>query len=156
MAFENDVFGYKRNPKPRGVFSTDNSRFVFGSGTDPIGYLIQGWNVSYAQQVQEVLEIGSNEMYWVKGRPTGSGQINRGIAEKGAAKFFPAEAYDLCDGGATLNILARGGSCENYEQAELKLVLAGVVVTQIGFDMNVNDMRINEGIGWRFSYMQVG
>ena len=42
-----DVFGYKRNPKPYGVFATEESKLTFGSVTDPVGYLVQSWNVGY-------------------------------------------------------------------------------------------------------------
>jgi hypothetical protein len=165
-----DVFGYKRNPKPQGVFSTENSKLVFGT-IDPskaIGWLVQNWNVSYNQDVQELFEIGSNNLYWAKGRPQGTGGLSRIIgspdkAAGGNGSFFPKEAYDICDGGATLTIAARGGSCDfkgtNVDEQlnqEVKVTLSGVVVTGIGFSMNVGDVKLVEQFGFRFGYMKLG
>jgi hypothetical protein len=156
MSFNNDVYGYKRNPKPTGVFSTDNSKLVFGSVTNPAGYLVQGWGITYAQDVQEVMELGSNDIYWVKGRPTGQGQLAKAIGRKAGAKFFPDDAYDLCAGGATVNLIARGGACEGQELEEVRLVLSGLVVTNLGFTQSVQDLRVNQSIQFRFSYMALG
>jgi hypothetical protein len=172
MAVNDDVFGYKRNPKPRGVFSTEDSKLVFGSGSGidaaDGGYLVQNWNVSYQQQVQEVFEIGSNALYWSKGRPQGTGTLGRLIGDKdvstpSSSGFFPEEAYDICKGGATLVLEAVGGHCENSGGAVdetlnkgLQIVMSGAVVTNIGFSMQIADVRLVESMGWRFAYMKFG
>jgi len=169
-----DVFGYKRNPKPRGVFSTENSKLVFGSAGAAInahegGYLVQNWNVSYQQQVQEVFEIGSNALYWSKGRPQGTGTLGRLIGDQDVDKndgagFFPKEAYDICLGGATIVLSAYGGHCPDGTQSAgmqtlnkgLDITMSGVVVSNIGFSMQVADVRLVENMGWRFAYMKFG
>jgi hypothetical protein len=172
MAVNDDVFGYKRNPKPTGVFSTEDSKLVFGSGDGidaaDAGYLVQNWNVSYTQQVQEVFEIGSNALYWSKGRPTGTGTLGRLIGDKDVSSpnsggFFPKEAYDICKGGATLVLEAVGGHCKNEGgwtdetlNKGLKIVMSGAVVTSIGFSMQVADVRLVEAMQWRFAYMKFG
>lgn len=163
-----DVFGYKRNPKPTGVFSTENSKLTFGSVDNPFGYLVQNWNVSYSQDVMELFEIGSNALYWAKGRPSGTGAIGRVVGAKDVSTptssgFFPKEAYDICDGGAVMSLSAQGGHCANkgtnvdeIMNKELKITMAGVVVTQIGFGMNIGDVRLMENFTWRFAYLNVG
>ena len=73
-----DVFGYKRNPKPDGVFSSEDSTLTVGDGTGAsTPSLVQNWTVDYTQDVQELFEIGSNKLYWAKGRPVGRGGIGR-------------------------------------------------------------------------------
>lgn len=163
----NDVFGYKRSPKPRGVFSTEDSKLTFGtiSGQALAGYLVQNWSVSYQQNVQELFEIGTNKLYWAKGRPQGNGVLGRVIGDQDADSpskgFFPPEAYDICDGGAVLTLDAVGGHCqagvntEAVEDKEVKIVMSGCVVTQIGFSMQVADVRLMEGFAWRFAYMSL-
>jgi len=163
----NDIFGYKRNAKPRGVFSTENSKLTFGSVSDPIGWLVQNWNVAYAQDVQELFEIGSNALYWAKGRPQGTGQLSRIVGEKdkdGATpgKFFPAEAYDICDGGAVMELTAQGGHCatkgtnvDTLMNGQIIITMAGIVITSLGFSMAVADVRLVENFGWRFAYMKL-
>jgi hypothetical protein len=159
MSLENDIFGYKRNPKPKGVFSTEDSKLTFGSVSDPVGYLVQSWNFSYTQQVQELFEIGSNALYWSKGRPVGQGTISRVIGDvdvtSGNTGFFPSEAYDLCDGGATMSLSAQSGACDDFEVSELNVTMSGVVVTSIGFTMQVADVRLVENFGWRFAYLEI-
>ena len=165
-----DIFGYKRNPKPKGVFSTENSKLTFGvdggDDVDPEGYLVQNWNVSYSQDVQELFEIGSNRLYWAKGRPTGAGALGRVIGAQAAdtdkAGFFPKAAYDICQGGATMVLTAGGGKCDfkgtNVDQIlnqGINIVMSGCVVTQIGFSMAVADVRLMENFAWRFAYMKL-
>ena len=169
-SLSNDIFGYKRNPKPRGVFSTEGSELVFGGGSgidvgSQLGYLVQNWQVQYTQQVQELFEIGSNELYWAKGRPAGNGALGRvlGDADTDSATkgFFPQDAYDICDGGATMVLKAKGGHCEAGANTTVVLdkgvdiTMSGCVVTSIGFSMQIGDVRLMENFAWRFAYMQL-
>lgn len=159
-----DIFGYKRSPKPKGVFSTEDSMLTFGGVDNPIGYLVQQWQINYQQQVVELFEIGSNALYWAKGRPRGDGQIGRIIGDvdvdKPSRGFFPADAYDLCRGGALLRLTAKSGACENEKSftsgvKQLSVNMDGCVVTAIGFSMRVADVMLNEQIGWRFAFMEL-
>lgn len=164
-----DVFGYKRNPKPRGVFSSENSKLTFGSitGENVEGYLVQNWNISYSQDVQELFEIGSNRLYWAKGRPAGQGSLGRIIGGKEVDSpskgFFPQEAYDICEGGATMELTAQGGACDskgtNVDELlnkQLRVTMSGCVITQIGFSMAIADVRLMENFTWRFAYLKLG
>ena len=169
----NDIFGYKRNPKPSAVFSTEDSMLTFGSTNvgsgqtegNTIGYLVQSWNCKYSQQVSELFEIGSNALFWSKGRPSGAGILERIIGLKDAdnntsGKFFPPEAYDICKGGALVNISAQGGHCDATTTTQsanktLTIGMDGVLVTNLGFSMTVADTMIGENIGWRFAAMSV-
>lgn len=162
-----DIFGYKRNPKPSGVFSSEDSKlFIAGAGgTGAVeGFLIQNWTMSYSQSVEELFEIGSNRLYWSKGRPQGQGSIARVVgsrdADTGEAGFFPQNAFDLCDGGATMTISAVGGHCTGGAAPEklskgVSIVMDGVVVTSIGFSMQVQDVKLAEQFAWRFAHLQV-
>lgn len=173
MADRTDIFGYRREAKPAGVFSLTGSTLNISGGggggfTDsPEGYLVQSWNTNYQQQVRELFEIGSDALYWAKGRPQGTGTIGRIIGSKDAfagSEFFPKKAYDLCDGGVQITLKAKGGACENPPQntGQKKLdkgvviVMDGVVVTSIGFAMQITqDIQLNENFGWRFAYMEI-
>ena len=170
MAGTKDIFGYKRNPKPDGVFSTEESILTFGT-TDlaqAIGYLVQSCKVNYQQQVQEIFEIGSSALYWMKGRPQGTGALTRIVGEQAADTkgrgLFPKEAFDLCDGGALLRIAAKSGACGNRgggsyavstDAKELSLELDGCVITSMGFQVQVQDTLINENVAFRFAVMNI-
>lgn len=173
-----DIYGYKRNPTPEGVFSAEESILTFGGGSSVdlsqnIGYLVQNWNVSYQQQVQEIFEIGSSALYWMKGRPQGQGMLARVIGGKGAdsptsVKLFPQNAYDLCDGGALMVISAKSGACGANKSlgptqhsfspgggdvAQVNIELHACVITNIGFSVDVRDALINESVTFRFGAM---
>jgi len=161
-----DIFGYDRGAKAKQVFSSENTRLDFatgGAGIDAAagggGWLVQNWKVDYQQQVQEVFELGSNALYWVKGRPQGAGSISRVIGPKaastGGASIFPQEAFDICDGGATFNMKVRGGACDGQEQEGVDITMDGVVITSIGFQANVSDARVAESVSWRFAHLEV-
>lgn len=159
-----DIFGYKRNPKPDGVFSSEDSALtVSGTSMTSSPYLVQNWNTQYSQNVEELFEIGSNRLYWNKGRPVGQGSIGRIVggaaADTGSSGLFPKEAFDICDGGATFVIKATGGHCTSGSSTKLDkgvtITMSGVVVTSLGFTMAVQDVRIVESYGWRFAHLEI-
>ena len=159
-----DIFGYKRSPKPKGVFSLEGSKMNLAPGGNVEGYLVQSWNTNYTQNVQELFEIGSDAMYWAKGRPQGTGTIARVVGATDAisgGQLFPKEAYDICDGGVQITLSAKGGHCDKTGNAGqkldkgVKIVMDGVVITSIGFEMRVDDVKLNENVGWRFAYMEI-
>lgn len=177
--YGNDIFGYRRNPKPAGAFSTDDSLLTFGStigdvaggAKQTLGLLVQNWRIGYQQQVQEIFELGSNRMYWSKSRPQGSGSLQRVIGFAQAAvgsdgknvMLFPDSAFDVCKGGARFKMSARGGNCD-YVQGEqlefsktygLGITMDGCLVVGIGYTATVNDTRIMEDITWRFAYLEL-
>jgi hypothetical protein len=163
-----DIFGYNRNPKPAAAFSTDNSVLtlasVGNSKGDASGLLVQNWNINYQQQVQEVFELGSNNLYWVKGRPVGQGTLARIIGSKGpgvSGSLFPPDAYDVCKGGAKFDFTVGSGNCGGGTGLEFEgdkgalIEMDGCVITNVGFSADVNDTRVVENIGWRFGHLKV-
>lgn len=149
-----DIFGYKRNPKPSGVFSSEDSILTMTGMGRAEGFLVQNWNVAYTQQVQELFEIGSNLIYWAKGRPSGVGALSRVIGSKSGTDVFPRDAYDLCDGGVKMDLSAKSGACPGFGTS-VRISMDGCVVTNIGFSMQVADVRLMENFQWRFAYMSI-
>lgn len=163
-----DIYGYKRSPKPYGVFSTEGSKLTIGSAdATKAAYLVQNWSISYTQNVEELFEIGSDRLYWVKGRPTGQGKVGRIIGATDPNVLMPNGAFDICDGGATMVLKSTGGHCESAPthvsaggagdvmNRGVSLQMMGVVVTSIGFSMSLPDVKLAENYDWRFSYLSV-
>ena len=174
MAGQPDIYGYKRNPKPQGTFSSEDTILTFASssGDDGLaqtaaGLLVQGWNLTYSQQLQEIFELGSHNIYWVKGRPQGAGRITRIVGPpRGpgqSSRILPEEAYDICAGGVAVNLKAGGQLCgvQNEQNTTTNvntaiiLKMDGLVVTNVGFSTNVNDTRINEALDFRFTFLDI-
>jgi hypothetical protein len=167
-----DVFNYTRSPKPKGVFSSEDSILTFSdqSGGDPrsaLGLLVQSWNLNYQQQVVEIFELGSSNLYWVKGRPQGNGTFGRVVGPavngQGTSKLLPEDAYDICAGGAAVSLTVGSKLCNvQNDQAGRADVTAGftikvdgLVVTALGFTASVQDTRIQESINFRFTFLDV-
>jgi len=168
----NDVFGYKRNPKATGVFSSEDSSLIITGGDGAGGsmakkaYLVQNWGITYSQSVVELFEIGSPNLYWAKGRPAGAGRIGRIIGgadpDTPNGGIMPSDAYDLCSGGAEMIIKAVGGHCDTAPtdggivlNRGVRLKMSGVAVTSLGFSMNVADVRLMESYDFRFAYLEM-
>ena len=144
-----DIFGYKRSGNPTSVFSSEDATLtIAGKGQ---GYMIQQWQVAYQQNVQEIYELGSGNMYWIKGQPQGAGSVGRIVGQTGAGKdFFDANSFDMCKGGGSIAISASSGICDGQSQT-VSMRMEGVVVTSIGFSSSVQDMMFRENVGWRFA-----
>ena len=173
MANQSDIFGYRRSAKPAGAFSTEDSILTFGAVdgegiTNPAGFLVQDWNVRYGQQVQEIFELGSNKLYWSKGRPQGDGSLTRVVgfqppSTDSGTGLFPRAAYDICLGGAAFKLSVKSGNCDQVQGVSnefnktqgVAIFMDGCVITSIGFSAQVNDTRVMENIGWRFAFLNV-
>ena len=161
-----DIFGYSRKTaKPVAAFDPINSILTV-EGTNPEGFLIQQWNIQYNQDVSEIFELGSDAVYWVKGRPTGQGTIQRIMGVRGnATSLFPDNAFDICKGGVAMSFMAGSGPCESEgagkNAADARINLDGVLITHIGFSMQAPSGQggaqalLNEDISFRFSFMEV-
>lgn len=168
-----DVFNYTRNEMPESVVSTERSTLTFaGGGSGNVGsYMIQNWNLNYQQGVQEIHELGSTNIYWLRTAPRGVGQLGSIVGENGgrSSRFLPASAFDACQGGANFTIAARGGFCTNTAGggagagasagagstgAGVRLAMRGVLVTSLGYNMSIQDTMIREGTGFRFATLE--
>jgi hypothetical protein len=155
-----DIFGYSRTTaKPATVFESSKSILTIQGGS-PEGYLVQSWNLNYTQDVSEIFELGSDAVYWVRGRPTGEGTIGRIMGVKGGATgLFPAGAFDACTGGVAMSMSAGGSKCGGGGEV-LRVMLDGTVVNRVGFQMNAPSPQgvsgmLNEDVSFKFSYMEV-
>ena len=167
----NDIFGYDR-PAPQAVFSSDMARMTVSSGSggdmNIENCLVQNWNVTYRHDVQEIYEIGSSQLYWVKGHPVGEGSLGRivGSAPNAtkALRFFSDNAYNMCNGGDTYDITLIPGLCRSGSNLitdsqqvtdTVTLKLTGCVVTSIGFTINAQDVKISEELRFRFGSLEL-
>ncbi|MFC1453585.1 hypothetical protein ACFLQL_00205 [Verrucomicrobiota bacterium] len=150
MAVGTDIFGYERAASPSAVFSSELATLNF-AGSDSKGLMVQGWDITYSQEIQELYEIGSSNMYWVRGHPIGQGRVQR-ILGTGNVKLLPEDAYNVCNGGSTFEIAMHTGSCgEDAGTVDLRLSMGGCVVSQVGFSVTIQDIRVNSNIAWRFA-----
>jgi len=153
-----DIFGYTRN-KPTAVFSADKATMNI-TGAKGNTKMVQGWNITYRQELQEMYEVGSPDLYWVRGHPIGNGTIQR-VVGSGDVLLFGTDAYNICstNGGVDIDIAMAPGVCGGTNQAAaskgVTLKMTGCVVTQFGINVTVQDIKITSEIAWRFAGLEV-
>ena len=153
-----DIFGYTRDPKPQSVFSSDAAHLTIEGKGD--GYMIQQWQIAYQQNVQEIFELGSSNLYWVRGQPQGQMSIGRvvGGAYGSDLRFFGSDAFDVCQGGSEVQLEMAPGTCDAASSGfgtSATVHLKGVIVTAFGFSSSVQDMMIQQNIQLRFASMSL-
>lgn len=157
-----DIFGYTRNRSPKAVLSSDKSILTVGSidvGGSQAGamYMIQNWNLDYQQQVQEIQELGSSNIYWQRAAPQGQGAFQSIVGADGKLlnSLMPRGAFDACEGGADFAITAAGGVCAPASAVAVSMDMQGVLVTSMGFQMTVQDHMLRDSIQFRFAALEV-
>lgn len=150
-----DIFGYNRSAKPTNVFNSENSLLTIGNNGGAVaGALIQSWSADYQQKVDEIFELGSSEIYWMKGRPVGSCQIQRIIGPgKLITDLIDRDGFDLCNGGIRLEITGATGFCG--ESQSVTLAMDGAVVVGVNYKAQATDSMVFEGVALRFAVLEV-
>lgn len=158
-----DIFGYDRDPTAKAVFTAEGSVLTI-DGHSAKGALVQNWELNYKQDVQPIYEIGSSNMYWQRGRPSGSGRLGRLIgasdagAKIGGGLFNPGgDAFNACKGGVKATISFGAGSCGGSggtQNSGSKVTLSGLLVGQIGFSSTVQNVNVQENIDVQFASLE--
>lgn len=152
-----DIFGYQARAPKSTFAAVDSTLTIQGTGNTE-EYLVQNWQGNYQQDISEVYEIGSDAMYWVRGRPSGNGSINRLVGPKGGV-LFSDNAFNACSGGVTMDLSPKSG-CRGTEK-KLTVSLAGVVVTGVTMSMNAPSTgsgvqaALSEQFAFKFASMTV-
>jgi len=163
MANTNDIYGYSRTAGADKAFSNEESIITI-SGDASNGQsieanapaLVQNWTLQYANRVSELTELGSSNVYWVKGRPMGTGSLARVLGFHTWDIF--GKYMDICNGGATVTIDTEPKGCEGNEnkQKGVKIITRGTIVEQVAFGSAVGGVNtITNNFALRFTNMEV-
>jgi len=151
-----DIFGYQGRAPSAALASVHSILSVGGGGTEQ--YLVQSWNATYQQDISEVYEIGSDAMYWLKGRPIGNGTISRLVGPAGGM-LFSEDAFNACNGGTTLQ-LSPGTGCYGTDRS-VTITISGAVVVSVGTTMNAPSTgsgvqsALSEQFSFKFASMSI-
>jgi hypothetical protein len=145
-----DIFGRTVVPVG-GVYSSDTAVMtVSGTAGSGAGALVQNVEATYTQQVNQIFELGSNQVYMQLGRAQGNLTIGKILSNQN----FDKALFNSCAGGATCIIQASSG-CQGQGSSKLKgKTLTGVFVTQYGVSMTTQDLLIRENLVAMFTGMQ--
>ena len=135
-----------------GVFSVDKAVAVFSGGIGSVAdqkALVQGVEWSYPRDVKYIYELGSPNEYRVLGRTRGTMTINRII---GAGNLtVDSTLFDACGNGGTLTLKASSSFCVAADAKTVTYTFTGVMVTDIGGNISVEDQMIRERLTLAFT-----
>lgn len=145
-----------------GAFTADMTKVTFpalgggGEGSET-GLLMQNLNVTYAQNVQRLYELGSNRTYYTGGRANGTAAAGRVIGPAIISAAFYSTYGDVCKAGTNTLQVSLGAGCSGADVTTgpgLALVMNHVIVVNVSWAVAANDMIINEGINMMFAALQ--
>lgn len=145
-----DVFNYKNNAIVGGeVASADFAKIsVKASGGGP-NALVQNCNVNYGQQIEEVTQVGSTQIFWMPGRPQGRITIATLVGSDG---FF-ADWAGACGKIDKASVkVTPGGECGFTGQGSLSF--ENGVVESLTADITTGRQTISQGATVRVGTMR--
>lgn len=143
-----DIFG-RESSTFGGAFAADAATMTFAGAGSGAGTLVQTVNINYQQQIQQLYEIGSNQIYHVGGRTQGTGSIGRIIGPKQLGPLLYGVYGNICNVGQNTLQFTFKGNCKEAVKATYTCHL--VLVTALGFNLQAVDMMINEQVQFMFS-----
>lgn len=142
-----DVFSYENNVKTSGqVASADFARIAVAQGSKR-NALVQSCDVNYAQQIEEVTQVGSTQIYWMPGRPQG----RIGIQSLVGANGFFSDWKAPCGKLDTASIKVQGGKCDFDGTGSL--FFSGAVVESLSANISTGRQTIGQGAQVRVASM---
>ena len=142
-----DVFSYPTNSRTEGqVASADFAFISIGEGKNS---LVQNVDVTYQQQIDEVMQVGDTQIYWLPGRPQGRINIQQLVGTDG---FFRGWQRP-CGLINTASVSIQGGRCDFQGSGSLEF--SGSVIESLNVQLNTSRQTIVEGANIRVSSMQV-
>lgn len=142
-----DVFTYENNIKTSGqVASADYARIAVSQGGKR-NALVQSCDVNYAQQIEEVTQVGSTQIYWLPGRPQGRVGVQSLV---GASGFF-SDWTAPCGKLETAEIKIKGGKCDFDLNGSL--FFDGAVVESLTANITTGRQTISQGAQVRVAHM---
>lgn len=144
-----DVFSYDNNIATEGqVASSDFARVSVKQGGGR-NALVQSCDVTYQQQIEEITQVGSTQIYWLPGRPTGRIGVQSLV---GAGGFF-SDWKAPCGKIDTASIRVDAGKNCGFE-GQGSLFFKGAVVESLNANMTTGRQTISQGASIRVANMR--
>lgn len=149
-----DFFGYNRKvTAPGTALPAEFATLTLGDDAAAI-LLLQQAQISYAHQVQPFFEIGSADLYWVTGQPSGTAQIGRVVGQEGfLQKFGKGQA---CAQVQSLSLgLKTEGGCITVKSAGKGINLLNCMPEAVTIAVQAGALQMQEGMTLRVGTLQV-
>lgn len=153
-----DIFG-RANSGFGGAFTSALAQInISGDGAGDIDkILITNLQANYNQPISRVYEIASDRTYFVVGRPDGNGNIGSVFGPKRYSQIAYQRLANPCNANNVEFKFDQNASCDEQGNPTGRgwgRRLTRVVLQSLGFQVNAQDMLINENIGFQFATLE--
>jgi hypothetical protein len=148
---------YSRNVAYGGSFSADSVTMTFTStnASGGVGNLVQNLQMSYAQSITRLYEVGSPNTYFIAGRAQGNGTLGRVIGPKLLTQAFYQKYGNVCNvKDNVLRFEGAFGCGPNITNQSGEIIASFVVLNNIALQVNAEQVVITENIGFMFAAME--
>ncbi len=143
-----DIFTYKNTAITSGqVASADFARIAVSKG-GRVNSLVQSCEVSYGQQIEEVTQVGSTQIFWLPGNPRGNISISTLVGADGFFNDWAGECGKI--DSATIDV--KGGACGFKGNGSL--TFSGGVVESLTANISTGRKTIVQGAQVRVASMR--
>ena len=143
-----DVFGYDNNIKTSGQVASADFARISVKADGGHNALVQSVEVTYKQQIEEVTQVGSTEIFWMPGRPQGTITMSSLVGNEG---FFSDWSGAECGIIDTASIQIQGGKCNFEGQGSLQFT--GAIIEQLTASITIQKQTITQGATLRCAGM---
>ncbi len=143
-----DIFG-RANSGMGGAFTSALAQINLAGGGLANKMLIAGLQANYSQNIQRIFELESDKAYFIIGRPNGQGSIRAVFGPKAVSQVAYADLANPCI-AHNITFSSNGASCEGGDWVRS---LNNVILQSIDFQVDAQDMLINENLGFVFATM---
>lgn len=148
MSDNKDFFGYSRKVNAPGkVLSSEFATLTLGDDASAV-LLLQQATFSFAHQVAPFYEIGSADLYWTTGQPSGTGNISRAVGQEGFLQKFGQGS--ACSKLQKVGVgLKRNGGCVELNSAGKGFNLLNCVPESVTVSISAGSMQMQEGVSMK-------
>lgn len=146
------IFGNETRGDYQGAFRSTAGTALKFSGKNVT--LVQNLQVSHAQPVQPLFEVGSQKRFYVVGKAGGTFSIGQILGFGNEALSGVTDLANPCQGDRQLNLVIPNSFCKlggaqggtPSQGGTLSLSLKGVLLQQVGFTVAAQDNLINSNL----------
>jgi hypothetical protein len=140
------IFGDATRGDYQGAFRSTAGTALRFAGKDVT--LVQNLQVSHAQPVQPLFEVGSQKRFYVVGKAGGTFSIGQILGFGNETLSGVTDLANPCQGDRQLNLVIPNSFCKlgGSNGGTLSLSLKGVLLQQVGFSVASQDNLINSNL----------
>jgi len=128
------------------------------NGNSLASHVVQQVGMQYQQQLSQIFEIGSNNVYYVGGRANGTMNIARIAGPEQVPGILITAYNDICEPGS-MNLSRGSSQCIPGgfvgPQQERNYALDGVIMTSLGINTQAQEVVVNEQMAFQFIDLDV-